>query len=363
MQKRGWTFAIVFGIVISSLIYFIPVSYQQVGNNTQSVDTNTATSVPTTDDTNTTTAVPTTDDISTTASVPTTDNANTTTAVPTTIAPQAALTNVIVEPSNSLFFLESHYVIGFTTATTGTIKVITITFPAGFNIANAKLIEASGIGAGGISVAGQTLTYTVNSAVSVPAGKSIMIMLGKIVNSGVASNTVSITTKDATNFVIDGPSASLPFTLRSVGPAMLGANSVTTNNIVNGTIIRPDIAPAAVPNYRVITFNLAPGATSAPILVPVINQAVSVMGVQTNVGDRGVGQVSLLRVSGSFLEWTGIESPAGAALTSGFNSVAGTHIVFIDFSHTLDIEVADADHIQIHNSNPGPMAGKITLMW
>src|SRR5881396_2741111 len=46
-----------------------------------------------------------------------------------------ALSNVFALPSNNLFKGTGYYNIGFTTATTGTIKTIEITFPAGFNVA------------------------------------------------------------------------------------------------------------------------------------------------------------------------------------------------------------------------------------
>src|SRR5262245_30819934 len=116
------------------------------------------------------------------------------------------------------------------------------------------------------------------------------------------------------------------------------------------------------PNASLIRYNLAAGASSGPI-VPVAGQAVHVMGCQTNLGFRGVSYVTLLRVSGSFLEWVGLESTAGAAITQGFSGAAGTHIVFLDFSHTVDIRVNTPDSFIIHNGNGGPAAGSITLIW
>src|SRR6058998_2339827 len=104
-----------------------------------------------------------------------------------------ALTNVFVMPSDNVFRSESYYVVAFTTATTGTIKTITMTFPSGFVLTNAKLIEVQNIGAGTIGISSQTITYTVNSAVSVPAGTAIKIMIGKIVNAATTSNVVAVT--------------------------------------------------------------------------------------------------------------------------------------------------------------------------
>jgi hypothetical protein len=41
----------------------------------------------------------------------------------------------------------------------------------------------------------------------------------------------------------------------------------------------------------------------------------------------------------------------------------GTHIVWINFDHDVDIQVASADTIQIHNSFGSTLAGNVTLIW
>lgn len=116
------------------------------------------------------------------------------------------------------------------------------------------------------------------------------------------------------------------------------------------------------PNAAKVTYNLAAGASSTAVN-PVESVPVLVMGVQNNLGYRGVGQVSMLHVPSSFLEWTGIESPASAALTSGFSGTAGTHIVYLDYSHLVDIQVASTDTFLIHNANTIAMSGVVTLIW
>ena len=119
----------------------------------------------------------------------------------------------------------------------------------------------------------------------------------------------------------------------------------------------------SMPNAAGVKYSLAPGATSAAV-TPAENTPVLVMGVQNSLGYRGVGQVALLHVPSSFLEWTGIESPASAAITSGFSATAGTHIVYLDYSHLVDIEVASADTFVIHNANTSvTMNGVVTLIW
>ena len=147
-----------------------------------------------------------------------------------------ALANVFVMPSDNMFKSESYYVVAFTTGTTGTIKTITMTFPSGFVLTNAKLIEVQNIGAGSIGISGQTITYSVNSAVSMSAGTAIKIMIGKIVNAATTSNTVAVTTKNATPATIDGPTNSATFTLIQVTNSMIGTSAVSNSKIQSGAV-------------------------------------------------------------------------------------------------------------------------------
>jgi hypothetical protein len=116
------------------------------------------------------------------------------------------------------------------------------------------------------------------------------------------------------------------------------------------------------PNASKVAYSRAAGASSAAV-TPAESVPVLVIGVQNDLGYRGVGQVTMLHVPSSFLEWTGIESPAAAAITSGFSGTAGTHIVYLDYSHLVDIQVASTDTFIIHNANTIAMAGVVTLIW
>lgn len=130
----------------------------------------------------------------------------------------------------------------------------------------------------------------------------------------------------------------------------------------------PIVAQAAqtirAPNVSVFTYNLAAGQTSPAFPVPA-NQPVQIMGTQLAVGFRGVAQATLLSIpgAGGFLEWTGLESTAGSVITQGFSGVAGTHILFLDFSHQVDIEVASPTAIRVTNSSAGVRNGTITMVW
>jgi hypothetical protein len=118
------------------------------------------------------------------------------------------------------------------------------------------------------------------------------------------------------------------------------------------------------PNAASFSYSLASGADSAPF-TPVSDRAVLVMGTQTAVGNRGVGFVTLLHpsVAPLFLEWTGLESTAGSAIAQGFSGIAGTHIVFLDFAHQVDIRVASPNTFLVHNKGAGTQTGNVTIIW
>ena len=116
------------------------------------------------------------------------------------------------------------------------------------------------------------------------------------------------------------------------------------------------------PNAAFISYSLAGGAYSAPI-TPATNRAVLVMGCNTTSGLPGVGQVSLYHIPSLGMIWVGLESYQNAAITNGASGIAGTHIVYIQSGHNVDIQVASKDTIQVHNGLSGTVAGNVTLIW
>jgi len=117
-----------------------------------------------------------------------------------------------------------------------------------------------------------------------------------------------------------------------------------------------------VANRIVLNYNLAPGANSAVVTLPA-NVPVQVMGVQTVFNFRGVASATVLRIAGTLLEWTGLESTSGSVITQGFNNVAGTHILYLDFAHKVDIQVNNADSIRVHNADSAQRTGTVTITW
>ncbi len=129
------------------------------------------------------------------------------------------------------------------------------------------------------------------------------------------------------------------------------------------------IAAHATPAWasdKKVSYKVAAGATSAPILVPATDTPVSLTCVQNSVGFRGVGQATLLRVGATlpqFLEWVGTDI-ATSAISSGFGSNPGIHIIYCDYEgKTVDLQVKDANHIQIVNTSSVQATGVINFTW
>jgi hypothetical protein len=130
--------------------------------------------------------------------------------------------------------------------------------------------------------------------------------------------------------------------------------------IITSVIVANATQTITAPNAAFISYNLVAGANSAAI-TPATNRSVLVMGCSTTTG--GVGQVSLQHIPSGGMIWVGLESFSPAAITSGATGAAGTHIVYIDSGHQVDIQVSSVDTIRVHNGSIGTRAGNVTLIW
>jgi hypothetical protein len=147
-------------------------------------------------------------------------------------AKAAAVGGVRVVPMSNLATMQTTYDIIFTATSGGTIKTVEMTFGSNFNIASAtRLIENAGIGLGTLSVTGQTLKYTVNNAASISAGTVIRLEIARIIANLPGSFTVSITTRNSGNGIIDGPTASSSFPISAIGP-----NAVSSGFMIRKTL-------------------------------------------------------------------------------------------------------------------------------
>src|SRR6187551_581893 len=116
---------------------------------------------------------------------------------------------------------------------------------------------------------------------------------------------------------------------------------VTSTVVVKSVTTYPT---AEAVSYR---YALAPGGSLGATVIG-IDRPILLMGCNSTVGNRGIGHVTIQRAFAApqFLMWVGLESAAGPAITSGFSGVLGTHIVYLDFAHTVDVEVLSAAAIR-----------------
>jgi hypothetical protein len=137
--------------------------------------------------------------------------------------------------------------------------------------------------------------------------------------------------------------------------------------IITSVVVANATQTITTPNAASISYSLAAGANSAAI-TPATNKPVLVMGCCTTQGDIGIGHVSLLHFSsggGALIDWSGLESYNGSAptATGGGSNTVGDHIVYIDATHLVGIQVNSADTIRVHNGDAFTRAGNVTLIW
>ena len=126
--------------------------------------------------------------------------------------------------------------------------------------------------------------------------------------------------------------------------------------------IQRAFASTLTPNAIVIGYNLAAGGSTAPITPPP-DRPVLVMGCCTTYNSRGVGQVTLERQSGGFLQWVGLNSNNNGSITQGYSSNPGTTIVQIDYFGNVDLKVFNADSFVVANNSTGVRTGNVTLIY
>ena len=107
----------------------------------------------------------------------------------------------------------SYYDVIFKTTTAGAIKKVELQFPVGTIVGGyATFIEAEGIGPGTTPRNDpNTVVYTVNNAVNIPASQVIRLEFSRIINPPVPSDTyqLTLTTRNANNGIIDRPTLSV----------------------------------------------------------------------------------------------------------------------------------------------------------
>jgi hypothetical protein len=121
----------------------------------------------------------------------------------------------------------------------------------------------------------------------------------------------------------------------------------------------------------VIPYNLAPGASSDPITVAADTPAF-IIANNTTPSYGGTGFISVQHRSGFFLEWSGANSIRLSnnnppVLTGGYGpglggAPVGTNMLAIDYSGTVTLQVADADHFVVHNGSTVTQTGVLWIL-
>ncbi|HEX5322933.1 MAG TPA: hypothetical protein VFW40_04045 [Capsulimonadaceae bacterium] len=126
--------------------------------------------------------------------------------------------------------------------------------------------------------------------------------------------------------------------------------------------VQRSVASQKTPNESTVTYKLGPGATKL-IKAPAASKSIFVMGSNTTSGDRGVGHVAMLHITGAFLEWVGLDSASSGTITQGFSAAQGTHIVQIDFGGLVNLKVNNADSFIVANTGTFTQTGNVTMIW
>jgi hypothetical protein len=120
------------------------------------------------------------------------------------------------------------------------------------------------------------------------------------------------------------------------------------------------------PNAFTISYSLSSGGNSSS-LTPPANIPTFVMGAETSFGNVGSSFMTVVKGQDNELVWNGLESNGGG-VTTGSSPIAGTHIIYIDFVHCVDLEVTNATSFHVHLSAPicsgvGGATGRVTEIW
>lgn len=112
-----------------------------------------------------------------------------------------------------------------------------------------------------------------------------------------------------------------------------------------------------------VAYDLAPGAKTLPIAIPISNSPVVMSCVQNVGGDVGEGQATIIRSLGDrLLDWSGYDYVT-AGFTRGFTATAGAHIIWCDFSGQLDIEVASSTQVEVVNKSSETLTGVVMFTY
>ncbi len=140
------------------------------------------------------------------------------------------------------------YSYAFTTATSAALSTITMTVPTGTG-GTVAAGTVYGIGAGTVSLAGTTLTYTITTPATVAAGLPVYISFTGLTNTSTAgSYTSTITTKAGATTEDTATTAAVTFGSKSTGVTVTVGQTLTfTNNTPSFSLV---VDPTSLNNVQ-----------------------------------------------------------------------------------------------------------------
>ncbi len=157
----------------------------------------------------------------------------------------AALTNVSWSVSNNQAAATPvNYAYAFRTASSGSIKTIDMVVSGAGLAGTPAVVVNYGISAGTVARTGQTITYTVTTAATIPANIPIYLEFSGLTNPAAGSYTTSITTKLTNGNTIDGATASNSVTFAATNTAVTVRLSKSLTFTVDLTDFELDLDPS-----------------------------------------------------------------------------------------------------------------------
>jgi subtilisin len=151
-----------------------------------------------------------------------------------------AVSSLQARQTNNIVNTQAYYDIQFKTSTAGAIKTIEMVFPPGTYLGAARPLEIEGVGAGKtVFIGGSTLVYEIHNPVSIPAGTEIRLEYMNINNPPTPSSTytVTVTTRDSSSLIIDGPTVSPVYVMKQIGTNDIANGAITANKLSSSFMI------------------------------------------------------------------------------------------------------------------------------
>jgi len=147
-----------------------------------------------------------------------------------------------------------------------------------------------------------------------------------------------------------------------------GRPPMTVNSVVKVVNLNADrldgLDSASLTNRRLLSFNLAAGALSAPIGLPA--KETFVIAATLTPANRGIGSATILSAGSSgIMMYGGMNSCCNVVDDThvGGSTVSGSRIIVIDGGALVELQVNDLNSLRVHNKSAQQQSGRITLMW